>query len=481
MIEIIKTTFRLRRGYEQDWERENPILDEGEPGYNLTNKKLKIGDGITYWKDLEYANKCQVEELGLPVVKGGGLDSTCLHTGPIDALSKNQIVAGRYNELDGIFGKAYISHSVSAYLKDTTPIIILEEEPDFDEVKGIFSAKIALIGTIADFISGQYYILPEQLEGQYYQVGQTVFFDEYKKSRDAYDHYCIHKKRVNEEGKYAFIIGNGSSETKRSNAYTLDWEGNGQYAGGVKAEEINGERITIGTYRDQVAKLKDVPHMALINLFSTNGLTNFEISTVNISSNSIIELSLHSSKKGKFLKPFEVGKEYIVRIDNNEYTVIAEENLFKNSIKGINIGMIEVPGGVVTGVTITTTLPPEDTFTTTKIGSLKTVEYASEFEKETDFGINLSKIVNDNTGEICYAYDMYLPLDGGSQHSVSIYEKSIQKISEELLPENIVKKEDINSNPVFQYTREDEGSFLQVVDGKPTWVKILSQAEEVEF
>lgn len=480
MTEIIKTTFRLRRGYEQDWERENPILDEGEPGYNLTNKKLKIGDGVTYWKDLEYANKCQIEELGLPVVKGGGLDSTCLHTGPINALSKNQIVAGRYNELDGIFGKAYVSHGVHGYFEDTVPIIILDGEPDFDEVKGLFSAKIALIGTIADFTSGQYYILPEQLEGQYYQVGQKIFFDEYKDSTHMFNHYRIDKTRVNKEGKYAFIIGNGSSETKRSNAYTLDWEGNGQYDGGVKAEEINGERITIGTKREEVAKLKDVPHMALINLFSTDGLINFKVSKLLESSSSPIELSLYSSKKGKFLKPFEVGKEYIVKIDNNEYIITAEENLFQNSIKDFVI-IEEVVTRPVIGATITTTLPPEDTFTTTKIGSLKTVEYASEFEKETDFGINLSKVVNDNTGEICYVYDIYLPLDSGMEHSVAIYEKSVQKISEELLPENIVKKEDINSNPVFQYTKEDEGSFLQVVDGKPTWVKILSQAEEVEF
>ena len=481
MTEIIKTTFRLRRGYEQDWERENPILDEGEPGYNLTNKKLKIGDGVTYWKDLEYANKCQIEELGLPIVRGGGLDSTCLHTGPIDALSKNQIVAGRYNELDGIFGKAHISHNAFAYFEDTVPIIILEGEPDFDEVKGLFSAKIALIGTIADFTSGQYYILPEQLEGQYYQVGQEVFFDKYRDSTHAYNHYYIDKRRVNEEGKYAFIIGNGTSETKRSNAYTLDWEGNGWYAGGLRAEEINGERITIGANRDQVAKLEDVPHIALIDLFSTNGLANFKVSKADLSSSSQVEISLYSSKKGKFLKPFEVGKEYIVKIDNNEYTIVAEENLFKNSIKGVNVGVIVIPGKPVTGVTITTTLPPEDTFTTTKIGSLKTVEYASEFEKETDFGINLSEVVNDNTGEVQYIYDIYLPLDSEMKHSVAIYEKSVQKISEELLPENIVKKEDINSNPVFQYTKEDEGSFLQVVDGKPTWVKILSQAEEVEF
>lgn len=476
MIEIIKTTFRLRRGYEQDWERENPILDEGEPGYNLTNKKLKIGDGVTYWKDLEYANKCQIEELGLPMVKGGGLDSTCLHTGPIDALSKNQIVAGRYNELDGIYGKAHISHTAFAYFEDTVPIIILEEEPEFDEVKGIFSAKIALIGTIADFTSGQYYILPEQLEGQYYQVGQEVFFDKYRDSTHAYNHYYIDKRRVNEEGKYAFIIGNGTSETKRSNAYTLDWEGNGWYAGGLRAEEINGERITIGANRDQVAKLEDVPHIALIDLFSTNGLANFKVSKADLSSSSQVEISLYSSKKGKFLKPFEVGKEYIVKIDNNEYTIVAEENLFKNSIKGVNVGVIVIPGKPVTGATITTTLPPEDTFTTTKIGSLKTVEYASEFEKETDFGINLSEVVNDNTGEVQYIYDIYLPLDSGMKHSVAIYEKSIQKISEELLPENIVKKEDV---PSLNYSEKDEGKILQVINGKPTWVEPISTDEGI--
>lgn len=54
MAEIIKTTFQLRRGYEAVWERNNPILASGEPGFVIDRNKLKIGDGITPWNDLDY-------------------------------------------------------------------------------------------------------------------------------------------------------------------------------------------------------------------------------------------------------------------------------------------------------------------------------------------------------------------------------------------------------------------------------------------
>lgn len=36
------------------------------------------------------------------------------------------------------------------------------------------------------------------------------------------------------DGKYANIVGNGTSDTERSNAHTLDWEGNAWYAGTVE-------------------------------------------------------------------------------------------------------------------------------------------------------------------------------------------------------------------------------------------------------
>ena len=42
--------------------------------------------------------------------------------------------------------------------------------------------------------------------------------------------------------KYAHIVGNGTSNTKRSNAHTLDWNGNAWFAGGIELTSPNGTR-----------------------------------------------------------------------------------------------------------------------------------------------------------------------------------------------------------------------------------------------
>ena len=54
MAEIIKTTFQLRRGNLEVWERNNPVLAKGEPSFVVDKNALKIGDGVTPWKKLEY-------------------------------------------------------------------------------------------------------------------------------------------------------------------------------------------------------------------------------------------------------------------------------------------------------------------------------------------------------------------------------------------------------------------------------------------
>jgi hypothetical protein len=45
---------KLRRDDSYQWARFNPVLYEGEPGYERDTKRLKIGDGITPWNDLPY-------------------------------------------------------------------------------------------------------------------------------------------------------------------------------------------------------------------------------------------------------------------------------------------------------------------------------------------------------------------------------------------------------------------------------------------
>lgn len=47
------------------------------------------------------------------------------------------------------------------------------------------------------------------------------------------------------ENKYAHVVGNGESDTARSNAHTLDWEGNAWYAGDVKATDAEGNEVSL--------------------------------------------------------------------------------------------------------------------------------------------------------------------------------------------------------------------------------------------
>lgn len=53
MVDIISTTFQIKRGLASAWERSNPILAPGEPGWALDTHTFKIGDGITPWNELE--------------------------------------------------------------------------------------------------------------------------------------------------------------------------------------------------------------------------------------------------------------------------------------------------------------------------------------------------------------------------------------------------------------------------------------------
>lgn len=45
---------QLRRGSAAQWTSSNPILSSGEIGLELDTKNFKIGDGITYWNNLDY-------------------------------------------------------------------------------------------------------------------------------------------------------------------------------------------------------------------------------------------------------------------------------------------------------------------------------------------------------------------------------------------------------------------------------------------
>ena len=56
MAEVIQHTYQFKRGTAQRWIEVNPILRQGEPGFEYDTCKLKIGDGFTPWTLLPYIN-----------------------------------------------------------------------------------------------------------------------------------------------------------------------------------------------------------------------------------------------------------------------------------------------------------------------------------------------------------------------------------------------------------------------------------------
>lgn len=56
---IKRTKIRFKRGQSDILNEVNLILDPGEPCFELDTYKLKIGDGVTPYKDLDYINKAQ--------------------------------------------------------------------------------------------------------------------------------------------------------------------------------------------------------------------------------------------------------------------------------------------------------------------------------------------------------------------------------------------------------------------------------------
>lgn len=46
---------QITRKTHAEWNTQNPILAEGEPGFEKDTQRLKIGDGVSHWNDLPYA------------------------------------------------------------------------------------------------------------------------------------------------------------------------------------------------------------------------------------------------------------------------------------------------------------------------------------------------------------------------------------------------------------------------------------------
>jgi hypothetical protein len=48
------TRIQVRRGTFPEWVTENPVLEQGEIGYETDTQRYKIGNGLDNWNNLRY-------------------------------------------------------------------------------------------------------------------------------------------------------------------------------------------------------------------------------------------------------------------------------------------------------------------------------------------------------------------------------------------------------------------------------------------
>lgn len=51
---VHKDRMQVRRSYKAIWEQRNPVLLEGEIGFEIDTNKIKIGNGINGWNNLTF-------------------------------------------------------------------------------------------------------------------------------------------------------------------------------------------------------------------------------------------------------------------------------------------------------------------------------------------------------------------------------------------------------------------------------------------
>lgn len=121
--------------------------------------------------------------------------------------------------------------------------------------------------------------------------------------------------------KYAHIIGNGKSDTERSNAYTLDWEGNAWFAGNIETNKgLVSTEVDINNIKNYIGSISPVYQLIQTdskNIYSglrtsitaetitENGITFKRLTPVANNSTAML-LDCYN-----FTAPFKSGKTYI--------------------------------------------------------------------------------------------------------------------------------------------------------------------------
>lgn len=131
MPDYSDTRLQFRRGTYAEWAAANPILASGEPGYDTTNKILKVGDGTTQFASLS----------GISGGGGGGGGGSTTFTGLLDSPANYSSSAGKYLMVNG--AASAIEFNTLDVVDDTTPQLGGDLDLNSNDITGTTSSITA--------------------------------------------------------------------------------------------------------------------------------------------------------------------------------------------------------------------------------------------------------------------------------------------------------------------------------------------------
>lgn len=106
---------QFRRGTATEWSTANPILAEGELGYESTSKAIKFGDGVTAWNSLGVAAAGDITEVNAGTgLTGGGTSGAVTLTLDTSVVLTAASIDAKGDLLVGTADNAYAKRSVGA-------------------------------------------------------------------------------------------------------------------------------------------------------------------------------------------------------------------------------------------------------------------------------------------------------------------------------------------------------------------------------
>lgn len=155
--------------------------------------------------------------------------------------------SGRFNLFEDRYYSGTERRSKRFYKSDD---IYHSSNYTFDSKTGKFTLVNPVKCDFSNFITRMFYIIGESPSDFMY------FPTSLKQSSSSWIEYdsLMYSAKDRKEGyktygTYAHIVGNGESDSKRSNAYTLDWEGNAWFAGDVYVHSTSGTNKDEGSVR----------------------------------------------------------------------------------------------------------------------------------------------------------------------------------------------------------------------------------------